>query len=267
MNQLIILLSIAALMSSCGNKTSGQQDCTQFVSEFYTEYLNAPWDLHEQVESRYFTPALVAKVARMSANSGADAVTASQDPGMTPDFTVKDLGGGWYGVDGMGNIHTVYLKAGEVDGQCRITYISPYGDKWGDELICPGDMPADIDMTSAGAFVESFYKAYLGCYAAMPADLPGKLGELRQSYLTDAARHHIAAILDEAREMGYIDMDPDHYDPLIGGCDFEYAELGKVGVRPAGGDTFTVSGLAHGGSITVTVSGTQGNYRIAGFSE
>lgn len=141
MNQLIILLSIAALISSCGNKTSGQQDCTQFVSEFYTEYLNAPWDLHEQVESRYFTPALVAKVARMSANSGADAVTASQDPGMTPDFTVKDLGGGWYGVDGMGNIHTVYLKAGEVDGQCRITYISPYGDKWGDELICPGDMP------------------------------------------------------------------------------------------------------------------------------
>lgn len=185
----------------------------------------------------HLVPGLKGKLDRMSADMGAVALFQSQDPTWWeneehphPPVSVEGLGSGWYRVDGRVN-----LKAEIIDGDLKITYVSP-DDRWGDGMIAPKtDYDGRLDMGSPEAFVKSLYDKYLYWYCQMPEDITKELDDLRRSYMTK----DVLGQYDDYRLAGNIDSQ--EYDLFIGACDFEYLALKTLKIEKVRDDTFIAS--------------------------
>ena len=87
-----------------------------------------------------------------------------------------------WGKDNINTTTEIPIKVKMIDGQCKITYITPiwHGNKYGDELLigCK-DSYNEVNNSSKLSFIKSFYTLYVSEYCNMSKDLDDKLLALR----------------------------------------------------------------------------------------
>lgn len=205
--------------------------CSEQIKAFYSAYMNNL--LHNDdfknavLYKTYLTEELIEKVQRISCATGVNAIIRAQDVNEDAIETVavKDLGKDWYLVTYLwkkgdnSTLTEIPLKAQEVDGKCKITYITPIwnGSQYGDELLTHRDEKASrIDQTSELSFLKSFYDVYLSQYCVMPKDLNSKLSTLRLHYLSQRALAQFENAELENQQDGFVG-----YDLLIDNFDFD----------------------------------------------
>lgn len=247
--------------------------CSTTTKEFYRSYLNN----FLQDDSKnvvlceiYLTEELIYKVDRLTSATGADPIIRGQDA--TKDaietLSVEELGDDWYLVKYLfrkGDKNTLVeipLKAQNVNGKCKITYITPiwndsqYGDKL---LTCQGKGSNKIDQTSELQFIKSFYNAYISQYCAMPKDLSSKLSSLRQHYLSPAALAQFKSAESENLKDGLAG-----YDMLIDNFDFDCLWYWSLEITHLNGSnyqiTYNTGNQIHKTVITIKKQGN--NYLI-----
>lgn len=240
---------IPLLLLVCCCKPACAGSCREQIKTFYACYLNNVLEGYSNAAlcRTYFTQELSEKVRRIGHATGGDPVIRAQDANRDAIETliVTGLGNDWYMVGYLwkkGDERTrveIPLKAQQIDGSCKITYIVPIwnGSRFGDDLLtCRDEKAAQIDMTSGLAFLKSFYDAYLALYCAMPADLDAKLAPLRARFLSRNAIEQFENAASENLQDGL-----DGYDLLIDNFDFDCLWCGRVGFTHLTGDDYQVT--------------------------
>lgn len=260
----------AVLIALCCLHSVSRGACPERIREFYAAYLTdflQDGSRREALCREFLTPELIARMERVGKATGGDPVIRAQDtaPDAVRTLSITELSGDWYMVayrtrEG-GTPVEIPLKAREVDGACKIVYITPawHGTRYGDELLrCP-DTAAPIETGSTLSFLRSFYDAYLTAYCAMPRDLDARLAALREEWLTPHARERFRRAEAENR----LDGAPG-YDALVAGFDFDCLWLPELRITPLRDNcyrvTYRVGETIH--RIGITVTRENDNYHI-----
>lgn len=248
--------------------------CSKQIKAFYSAYMNNL--LHNDdfknavLYKTYLTEELIEKVQRISCATGANAIIRAQDVNEDAIETVavKDLGKDWYLVTYLwkkgdnSTLTEIPLKAQDVDGECKITYITPIwnGSQYGDELLTRRDEKASrIDQTSELSFLKSFYDVYLSQYCVMPKDFNSKLSTLRLHYLSQRALAQFENAELENQQEGLVG-----YDLLIDNFDFDGMWLKNFKVIHLNQNYYqiTYSGSGKVYKMGITIKRINNNYLI-----
>lgn len=287
--QILLLLPILTL-TACGNtkKQENKAEVPQYVefvddfcddqagvTAFYAAYLKG--DLSGAQEDSlmdvYFTKPMLDKIWRQSQIINANVLYRAQDVPLQGAETleVKPLGGGWFMVhffldkDDALTETNIPVKAEMVDGQCRITYITPNynGQQYGDSLLEAARVAyragREVSQASAEAFVKDFYKVYAAAFSLVDESLSKRLAILRAEHLSNDA----LMAYDRERTKRAMDIDPG-YDWLIHNSDFDPMWFGSLRVTKLGHYRFMV--MYEAGrmdyQLTVTVKRQENRYVI-----
>lgn len=262
------------LLMACGIAPVCRGACPERIKTFYTTYLKNVLENDSQnaeLCKNWMTKALIAKIERVGAATGADPVIRAQDANedAIETLTVKPLGDDWYMVTYLwkkgdaSTITEIPLKTQQVDGVCKITYITPIwnGSRYGDELLpCKEkDWKKEISQASEQAFLQSFYDAYTAAYCAMPDDLDAALASLREHYLSERALVQYREAEAENEADGLVG-----YDRLIDHVDFDCQWCPTLRIVPLHGSDYEVCYWVGDKSyrITITVKKEEKGYRI-----
>lgn len=237
--------------------------CLEDIRTFYAAYLtNVLHDSsnNEVLCEKYLTEELLAKVQRLINATGANPIIQAQDVNIDAIKTldVKRLSDDWYLVSFLQNkgdsstLTKIPLKAQNIDGNCKITYITPVwnGLKYGDELLSCGTKGANkIDQTSERLFLESFYNAYVRVYCTMSKDLNVQLSSLRLNNLSQNALGQFKhAELDNLKD------GLNGYDILIDNFDFDNLWYKSVKITRLSNSHYQMTYLVGGKIYKITVS-------------
>lgn len=267
MKKFLTALILLCLSSAC------MAACPEQIKEFYTAYLSNILrndSGNAALCKTFFTEELIDKVDRVGNATGADPVIRAQDANedTIETLSVRDLGDDWYMVSYLwkkgdkGTLTEIPLKAQMIDGNCKITYITPVwnGNRYGDELLtCRDTAKVSIDQTSGLSFLKSFYAAYTAEYCAMPKDLNGKLDSLRVNHLSKDVLEQFKNAEAENSEDGL-----PGYDLLIDNFDFDCLWCESLTVTHLKDDSYQIvynaSDKVH--KMIVTVKRKDNNWRI-----
>lgn len=148
----------------------GMSACLEQIKSFYTAYLtNVLRDnsKNEALCRKYLTKELLDKLQRVGNATGGDPVIRAQDANMDAIETlnVENLTGGWYMVSYLwdkkdtNSITKIPVNAQNMDGECKITYITPIWNdaQYEDELLsCKNLEAGGINQSSEPLFLETF---------------------------------------------------------------------------------------------------------------
>lgn len=274
MESISMMKRMFALLLALCFALSCRAACPERIEAFYKAYMrNLLQDVpNAALCTSYLTEGLIARVGRIANATGADAIVRAQD--MNEDaiatLSVEPLGGDWYLVryywrkGDTSSAVEIPLKTQEIDGECRISYITPvwHGSRYGDELTaCASAAGAKIDRTSAESFLKSFYDLYLAAYCAMPKDLEARLAALRAGSLSQQAAAQFAEAAEENLRDGLCG-----YDALIDQFDFDCLWRQSLEITHAGGSRYRVAYCAGNEmhEIVLTVEKSADGYLIGG---
>lgn len=247
--------------------------CQKEIKTFYITYLTNV--LHDSSKNKvlckkYLTEELLAKVQRVTNATDADPIIQAQDANIDAIETIniEKLKNDWYIVSYLWNkkdsstLTRIHLKAQNIDGNCKITYISPNWNvsEYGDELLsCKIKETNIINQTSEQSFLESFYKAYMKIYCAMPKDINAQLSSLRITNLSkNALKQFKKSEIENLRDS------LDGYDLLIDNFDFDCMWYKSVGFKRLDNKNYQIS-YSTGNNIykiTASIIKQNGRYLI-----
>lgn len=224
--------------------------CPERIKEFYTTYLtNVLQDDFKNTDlcKAYLTEGLIEKVDRLINATGIDPILRAQDTNRDAieTLSVEELTNDWYLVKyfwkkgDANSIIEIPLKAQDVNGVCKITYITPIWNKlqYGDELLtCKDGKIGKIDQTSPLSFLKSFYNAYVSEYCDMPEGLNAKLSSLRSRYLSNKALEQFKNAESENLKDGLAG-----YDRLIDNFDFDCLWCKTIQFTHLNGDDYQMT--------------------------
>lgn len=225
------------------------QSCAEQIKQLYVNYMNG------RSINQNLSEEMINKIERMTNATNVNPILRAQDTNndAISTLSVKELSDDWYMVQyqwkkgDVSSTKEIPVKAQMVDGECKITYITPIwnGNKYGDELLvgCK-DMSDKIDQSSKLSFLKSFYAVYVSEYCNMPKDLNDKLSTLRQQHLTANAIKQYKAAADKELE--------DYrkgYDLLINGFDFDCAWCNNLEFKQLIDNTYQISYKKNGTNV------------------
>lgn len=251
----------------------GRSVCLEQIKSFYTAYLtNVLRDnsKNEALCRKYLTKELLDKLQRVGNATGGDPVIRAQDANMDAIETlnVEKLTGGWYMVSYLwdkkdtNSITMIPVKAQNMDGECKITYITPIWNdaQYGDELLsCKSLEAGGINQSSEPLFLESFFKTYVSIYCAMPKDMNAQLVALRADNLSKNALEQF-----KNAEKDNINDGLSGYDLLIHNFDFDclWCKSVKVSRLKDGEYQITYSTENNKYKVDVTIIKQDNRYKI-----
>ena len=222
----------------------------------------------DSLKMKHLTARLVKKLSRVQMMTGVDAVLRAQDMNekMRTSLQVRHLERNWYMVrycwddsDEAWAYRHIPVRVSKTDGRYLIDFITPiYHDAlYGDSLLLENPVPQPIDGSTPLVFLKTFYAAYVTEYCSMPENLPERLSQLRNKYLTETALAQYK--YEEEHADGRFG-----YDLLIGGYDFSPLWMPSMAYSQLDEETYQLCYNIESGVFTITLKVIQqdGGYRI-----
>lgn len=263
----VALLGVTSLVfSSCSNsnkgknnqqteeKTAGQTDKEQqFVADFYKQYITnvcagmEDGEKNIALKEESLTEGLIEKLDRVVQATHADAILRAQDitDEALTSLTVEPLSEGWYMVKYTNAEYSIAIPVRVVnrEGVMKIDYIVPEWNKeqYGNDVVCEGEVTANIDYSTPLAFVRSFYSAYAMAYCSVEPDLSLRTKEIREKCLTELAINKFNEADKDNEGIGY--------DLIIDNYDFDITWEPTIEVSDLGSNVYEVAYKSWGGSV------------------